>query len=279
MISDIPQGSVLGPLLFVIFINDMPDEVKFNICKLFANDYKLYVIVNTATENKLQMDLRKLEEWSKKWQLPFNTTKCKVVHFGYQNLQKTYHLNGHAFESSHIEKVLGVTIDDNLKFHNHTAKAVKKANQFLGVMKKSYNTRDKIIICTLYKATVRLHLEYGNAMWGFFYQKDIKKIESIQRRATKLISQLKDKTYEERLRELVYRRRRGDMILMFKIINGLVRMDISVLFSLTRLGHTRGHTRRCGTFTQFVQKKIRRSLARHPLHYRGIERRMILHYT
>ena len=112
MISGIPLGSVLGPLLFV-------EEVNFNIRKLFADDCKLY---GTATENKLQMDLRKSEEWSKKWQLPFNAIKCKVMHFGYQNnLQQTYHLNGHALESFHIEKDLGVTIDDNLKFHNHTA--------------------------------------------------------------------------------------------------------------------------------------------------------------
>ena len=104
-------------------------------------------------------------------------------------------------------------------------------------------------ICTLYKAIGRPHLEYGNAIWGPFYQKDIKKIESIQRKATKLIIHLKDKTCEERLRELglpslVYRRRRGDMILMFKIMNGLVRMDISVLFSPTRLRHKRGHTQK-----------------------------------
>ena len=126
VISGIPQDSILGPLIFVIFINDILDEIKFNICKLFEGDCKLYGIVNTATENKSQMDLRKLEKWSKKWQLPFNATKCKVMHFGYQNLQQTYHLNGHALESSHIEKDLRVTIDDNLKFHNHTAKAVKK---------------------------------------------------------------------------------------------------------------------------------------------------------
>ena len=80
------RHSPSGPLLFVIFINDMPDEVKLDICKLFADDCKLYDIVNTATENKLQMDLCKLEEWSKKWQLPFNATKCKVMHFRYQNL-------------------------------------------------------------------------------------------------------------------------------------------------------------------------------------------------
>ena len=96
-----------------------------------------------------------MEEWSKTWQLPFNAIKCKVMHLGYQNLEQTYHLNGHALESSHREKDLGVIIDDKLKFYDHTAKAVKKANQILGVMKRSYNTRDKITMCTLYKATVR----------------------------------------------------------------------------------------------------------------------------
>ena len=214
--------------------------MKVNICKLFADDCKLYGIVNTTTNNKLQMDLRKLEEWSKTWQLPFNATKCKVMHLGYQNLEQTYHLNGHALESSHREKDLGVIIDDKLKFHDHTAKAGKKANQILGVMKRSYNTRDEMTMCTLYKAIVIPHLEYGNAIRGHFYQNDINKIESIQRRATKLISHLKDKTYEDRLRDLelpslIYRRRRGDMILIFKVMNGLVRMDTSDLFTPARL--------------------------------------------
>ena len=124
--------------------------------------------------------------------------------------------------------------------------------------------------------------------------------DSIQRGATKLISQLKDKIYEERLRELglpslVYRRRRGDMIFMFKISNGLLLMDISAQFSPTRFGHTRGHTQKIyknhavkaflkewsinGTHSRITSlwhlhsirsKKIRRSLVRHPLHHRGI---------
>ena len=164
VVSGIPQGSVLSPLHFVIFINDMPDVVKFNIYKLFADDCKLYGTVNTAAGNQLQIDLPKLEEWSTKWQLPFNATKCKVMHFGYHNPQQTYHLNNHAIKSSHKEKDLVVVIDDTLKFHDHTAKAVKKANQVLGVLKKSYNTRDKMTICTLYKAMVRPHLEHGNAI-------------------------------------------------------------------------------------------------------------------
>ena len=103
-------------------------------------------------------------------------------------------------------------------------------------------------MCTLYKAIVRPHLEYGNAIWGPFYQNDIKKIESIQRRATKLISHLKDKTYEDMLRDLellslIYRRRRGDMNLIFKIMNGLVRLDTSDLFTPAKtMAHKRSHS-------------------------------------
>ena len=139
-----------------------------------------------------------------------------------------------------------MTIDNEFKFHTHTAAATKKSNQILGLIKKSYKTRDPTTITTLYKAMVRPHLEYGNSIWGPFYQLDIKKIERVQRRATKLISSIKDFPYEERLRilklpSMVYRRKRGDMILMFKIMNKLVHVDENKLFERARMQSTRGH--------------------------------------
>ena len=126
VISGVPQGSVIGPLLFVIFMSDMPDEVKFNMCKLFADDYKLYGSANIDNDNKMQIDLNQLEKWSNKWQLPFNATKCKVMHFGYQNKKGNYHLYDNILETSHNGKDLGVVIDDNLKFHTHSTAASKK---------------------------------------------------------------------------------------------------------------------------------------------------------
>ena len=88
---------------------------------------------------------------------------------------------------------------------------------------------------TLYKSMVRPHLEYGNAIWGPFYKTDIDMVESVQKRATKLIDTLKDKPYEDRLIALdlpsmTYRRKRGDTILMYKLINGLVRPDFNKFF-------------------------------------------------
>ena len=107
VISGIPQGSVLGPLLFVIFINDMPEKVKFNICKLFADDCSLYGPVNETDSNKMEIDLHNLEKWSKQWQLPFNAKKCKVMHVGSKNPNREYKLNGMFLDTSDHEKDLG----------------------------------------------------------------------------------------------------------------------------------------------------------------------------
>ena len=249
VISGIPQGSVIGPILFVIFINDVPTQVIHNFCKLFADDCKLFGPVISSGENLVQSDLAKLEQWSKIWQLPFNAKKCKVMHFGYNNPKREYTLNGQVLESTEAEKDLGVMVDDKLKFHIHTAFAVKKANQMLGVIKRTYVTRDAVTIPTLYKSMVRPHLEYGNAIWGPCYVGDSKSVEGVQRRATKLVSEVRDLCYEDRLEALKlpsmeYRRKRGDMIQCYKIMNGLVRIEAQDLFTRVPSINTRGHGQR-----------------------------------
>ena len=187
VVSGVPQGSVLGPLLFVIFINDIPSQVKFNTCKLFADDCKIYGEVRCGDVNSLQHDLHKLDTWTKIWQLPFNASKCKVMHLGTRNKRDQYVIYDRVLEETRIQKDLGIIIDDSLKFHVQAAAASKKANQILGLLKKAFKTRDAKTIIALYKSMVRPHLEYGNAIWGPFYQMDISLIESVQRRATKLI--------------------------------------------------------------------------------------------
>ena len=247
VLSGIPQGSVLGPILFVIFINDLPTQVKHNMCKLFADDCKLFGNVTPGDINTIQSDLSNFEEWSKVWQQPFNAKKCKVMHLGNKNPNHDYLLNGHTLEKIESEKDLGVVIDDSLKFHLQTAAATRKANQILGVIKRSYKTRDKNTMSTLYKSMVRPHLEYGNAIWGPFYAMDKKAVESVQRRATKLIPELRDESYAERLRildipSLENRRSRGDMIQCYKIFQGIVRINIEEMFDIIQPAVTRSHT-------------------------------------
>ena len=260
VLSGIPQGSVIGPILFVIFINDMPDSLKYNLCKLFADDCKLYGKVASMGENLVQADLTHLEEWSRIWQLPFNAKKCKSMHLGYKNPKHTYVLNGLELEQITTEKDLGVMVDNKMNFHVHAATATKKANQMLGVIKRTYKTRDANTMATLYKAMVRHHLEYGNAIWGPCYMGDLKLVEGVQRRATKLIPELYNLPYEDRLRELKlpsmeYRRRRGDMIQCFKIMNGLVRLKATELFTPIPAGNTRGHNQR--VLRQRAHKSVR----------------------
>lgn len=169
-------------------------------------------------------------------------------------------MNNVTLESSNQEKDVGVTIDVSLKFRVHAAAAVKKANQALGILKKAYTSRDGTTITSLYNAMVRPHLEYGNTIWGPFYEGDKKSVESVQRRATKMIDGLRDKPYAEclsilELPSLYYRRRRGDMIWVFKIMNGLVRMDASKLFVRAKNPNPRGHSQKI--FKQHALKSPR----------------------
>ena len=245
MISGVPQGSVLGPTLFVLFINDMP-EVCSNACQLFADDAKIFCGVKSSEdEEKLQKDLDRITEWSMKWQIPFNVGKCKSLHIGRNNQHHVYKMSNQDLEQVYEEKDLGVLIDAELKFHKQTSAAVKKANSILGLIKKSFLKLDTETMPLLYKTLVRPHLEYGNVVWGPFFKEDMKKVEKVQRRATKIIPELKEKTYEDRLHcldlpSLMHRRRRGDMIYTYKIMTGKINVNKSSFFKMTQLS-TRGH--------------------------------------
>ena len=239
--SGIPQGSVLGPILFVIFINDMP-EVVDSFIQLFADDAKVFDSVNLRDENsgkRLQSDIDARTDWSKKWQLPFNVSKCKVLHIGNCNPYKRYKMKGKKLEHINEEKDLGVIIDNELKFHKQTAAAVKKANSSLGIIKKSFALLDETTLPLLYTPLVRTHLEYGNVIWGPFFKEDAKLVEKVQKRATKLVPELRNMAYEERLRKLnlpslQHRRRRGDMIFTYKIMSGKVKLDPSEIFTMAK---------------------------------------------
>ena len=182
------------------------------------------------------------------------------MHFGHHNHKHEYKIENHTLESVEFEKDLGIIIDNGFKFHKQTADAVKKANQILCVIKKSYHTRDAKTISTLYKSLVRPHLEYGNIIWGSNYVGDMRSIEKVQRRATKQIENLRDEPYENQLKtlnlhSLLYRRRRGDMIQIYKVINGLVRIPTNSLFRLRKNGKTRGHDKKI--LKQHAQKTSR----------------------
>ena len=224
VLSGVPQGSVLGPLYFIIFINDLPDIVH-NFIALFADDAKLFsAIQNVEDRRHLHHDLVQLHEWASRWQLKFNAKKCKVMHLGRLNRGHIYTMDEVELEETTEEKDLGVTIDYELKFDIHIEGQVNKANSKLGLIRRSFDALDAETFVMLYKTLVRPHLEYCNAITYPLYERQAKLLEGVQRRATKLIPNLKEMNYNERLKvlklpSLQYRRVRGDIIEAYKYLH------------------------------------------------------------
>ena len=243
--SGIPQGSILGPVLFTIFINDLPENLNV-YCKVFADDTKIYDEVKNS--NKIQNDLYQMQNWTELWNLYFNVGKCKVMHIGKKNPKTEYYMkieeNLQTLEKCEEEKDLGITFDANLKFDIHISNIVKKANQMLGLIRRTFTFRNKSIFLKLYKSLVRSHLEYGNVVWNPHLKKQSIQIENVQRRATKLVPNCKDMSYEERLRYLKLhslkgRRLRGDLIQAYKIFQDIDDIAPEKLLPITKYGRTR----------------------------------------
>ena len=164
VLSGIRQGSVLGPLLFVLYINDLPDYVE-NKAKLLADDLKL--IANAAKRKIIDDDLRKLEQWERTWLLEFNLDKCKVMHLGFNNNQKlSYILDNSVLESCKQEKDLGVLTSVNILWNNQISSCISKANQMICWIAQSIISREKSPMLRVYKTLVRSHLEYCVQLWN-----------------------------------------------------------------------------------------------------------------
>jgi hypothetical protein len=246
VLSGVPQGSILGPLLFLIYINDIDSGIVSSILK-FADDTKIYGKVGTSQGiEALRRDLETLSEWSEKWQMPFNIEKCKVMHFGNKNVEAKYCMNNFKLDVITEEKDLGVIISNKFKVSKQCAKAASKGNQILGLIKRTFISKEKNIILSLYKALVRPHLEYCIQAWRPHLVKDIDILEKVQRRATKMIMECRGKTYNERLillgiTTLEKRRIRADMLEVFKIMKGFEGIRGDSFFEI-RCSKTRGHS-------------------------------------
>ena len=248
--SGIPQGSVLGPILFLVYVNDLP-EVVSNKVKLFADDTKMYQEVNDSNQKEeMQENLNKIMDWSTKWQLPFNIDKCKVLHLGKNNQKYTYKLgscsNLMTLEQVEEEKDLGIKFDSQLSFRQHVAECVSKANQRIGLIRRNFHNLDKHTFLLLYKSLIRPLLEYGTTVCYPLFKQDTQALEKGQRRATKLVVNLRDMNYPTRLRalnlpSLVYRRKRADMLQLYRILNGIDSLCIENFVELDLGGRTRGH--------------------------------------
>ena len=240
ILSGVPQGSVLGPLLFVVYINDLPDGLE-NMFKMYADDSKVISEVDGfLLDSNLQRDINKIKDWCDKWSMCLNSSKCKVMHFGKKNPEKDYYI-GHGPErvllgKTENEKDLGVLIDNSGKSSRQVQAAVSKANSALGRMRATFQFFNIELFKILYPTFVRPHLEFGSSAWNSMSKADTKKLEGIQKRATKMVIELRAMEYEERLEvlgltTLETRRKRGDLIQIFKIFRGIENVDMGVVYS------------------------------------------------
>jgi hypothetical protein len=213
---------------------------------MFADDTKIFnTIKSTDDITLIQEDINNLLKWSHTWQLPFNVNKCKVLHFGKNNPQHTYTMGDQELTNDTSEKDVGVTFDTNFNFKTHINQMIAKANSRVGMVKRSFSKLNITSFKIIYKSLIRPILEYCSSIWFPLYKYESAEIEKVQKRATKLVPELKDLSYPSRLRKLnittlLYRRERTDMIQVFKILNNFDNIDPNQFFEFNT-GNNRGH--------------------------------------
>ena len=223
-------------ILFILFINDLPNGLSV-LCKLFADDSKfMSVIRNPRDRDEFQSNINKILDWVSKWKMELNLSKCKVMHFGnnkiHQNRSYSFNLENkiHFIENTRSERDLGIIVQDNLKWNEHISTQVHKANFVLGKLNNAFKNWDLRTFKLLFTTYVRPILEYGATAWCSYRKHEIKQIENVQRRATKLVPTIRNKNYEERLKllgmiTLAERRERGDLIQFYKFENNFNKID------------------------------------------------------
>jgi ribonuclease P/MRP protein subunit RPP40 len=243
------QGSVLGPLLFLLYFEDFGEGLK-NFLNKYADDSKVSTALTTDESHlALQTDLDNLHEWSQLWELNIHPDKTFAVHFGRDNPKGTYFWGDTPLTPAESVRDLGVTVDDKLSFSKHIASTIQKANGISAMISRTISSRRKEVYLKLFLALVRPILEYAIDLWRPFHKKDLKALEQVQRRVTKRVTGLWHTPYEYRLQRLQipslwWRYMRGGIITLYKIMqDGYGGSSLCSLFKICT-NATRGHPRK-----------------------------------
>lgn len=230
VMSGVPQGTVLGPLLFLCHINDLPQSVKSTV-RLFADDCLLYREIRTFQDHlTLQEDLRQLEQWAHKWGMKFNAKKCYILS-SKPTSNFFYNLDGTILKQVDKSPYLGVQISSDLKWSPHVTTTSNRASSTLGFLRRNLRNCPQTCRRTAYIALVRSTLEYAAVVWDPHLKQDIERLERVQHRAARFIT----KDYKSRepgsvtkmlkdleLTTLQERRRQHRLTTLFKISTGQI---------------------------------------------------------
>ena len=155
--SGVPQGTVLGPILFLIYINDLPDYIKHSQIKLLADDNIIYRPIKTQADCiKLQEDLESAVKWEQDWLMAFHPDKCNILRVTTKKSPQHfyYNMHGHTLESVQSEKYLGVTLSADLKWNNHIEQMTSKANKSLSFIRRNLQINSKSVKDRAYQSLV-----------------------------------------------------------------------------------------------------------------------------
>jgi len=249
--SGVPQGSVIGPILFILFINDimfsLPPSAR---SKLFADDLKSFIALSgdhCITNFSLLLDA--ITKWSLNWQLPLSVNKCgwMLISNRIRNRDLSFNLAGHALSELNEVKDLGVMYTSQLSFSPHISCIVSKAKQRCFLLRKSFTNSNCRALILAYKTYVIPILDYCSPAWSPSLIADILKIESVQRSFTRSLRSCLDLSYKQRLAmcglmTLERRRLLADLILLYRIINKLTDIDLGSSLTISSNLSTRGHS-------------------------------------
>ncbi len=230
--SGVPQGSVLGPSLFLYYINDMPEKTTHSRVRLFADDTIMYLaIVNDTDANHLQDDLDCLAQWEQTWQMEFHPEKCQVLTVTRKRTTQLhdYTLHGHILERVDEAKYLGVTLTKDLRWNRHTDSITTKANRSLAFLRRNLQINSPNLKTVAYQSIVRPSLEFSPSVWDPHTKESTAKVEMVQRRAARYVlnrfhntSHVTDMLEELKWPTLKDRRMNYRLTMLYKIRNGLV---------------------------------------------------------
>ena len=244
--SGVPQGSVLGPLLFLIYVNDITRTLS-SPCLMFADDLKLWREIRCANDHdELQRDIDTINTWALLNDLPLNVGKTIHVALGNATEMHQYYLDEQKITRESVARDLGVMVRSDLKTSDHSAKCRVAALRSFWALKRTFSSWSIASARTLYTAYVRPILEYGVAAAFPCTVSEEQNLERVQRLATRLVPELSDMPYPERcehmqLYSLTYRRMRGDMILLFRVLCKGDLPDLRQLFTMSTSTTTRKH--------------------------------------
>ena len=264
--SGVPQGSVLGPLCFLLYINDLPSVVQNSSIKLFADDSKLYFCAKTVEDLIfLDDDIERVMKWFEVNQLGIALHKCNLLRLGAKTVSHDYVIGETTVKQAEKVKDLGIILSDNLNFTPHIDTIVAKASRMSGLIFKTFTCRDPDFLVRMFCVFVRSLLEYNTTVWSPSGLENIKKLERVQRSFTKRIPNLSETPYLERLQilkldRLELRRIRFDIVMCFCIVKGLNGLKFDHFFSYAPARTARSQSRNSHLlYKKSVNKTCRQS--------------------